>query len=159
MPHTISSDYRLPTTTLDAHLVLTSGEEHRGIIYLAERSAEHPTGETPLEMLNGPQAFFPFRAEGGILLVGKAQTAALIVERVADDTDPERLSVAKTVGIQVILAGGMTVDGWASVELPQHQSRPLDYLNTAARPFFAVATDDAIHHLNRQHVLYARPRE
>jgi len=34
----------------------------------------------------------------------------------------------------------------------------LDYLNAVAEPFFAIATGDGMHLVNRAHVLYARPR-
>jgi hypothetical protein len=45
------------------------------------------------------------------------------------------------------------------VELPEDQSRPLDYLNAAPEPFFAITTDESTHYVNRAHVLFARPRD
>jgi hypothetical protein len=45
------------------------------------------------------------------------------------------------------------------LELPQHHSRLLDYLNTSAEPFFAITTADQVHLVNRAHVLYARPED
>ncbi len=55
------------------------------------------------------------------------------------------------------LAGGSTVGGWASAELPDAHARLLDYLNESHEPFFAVWTHVATHYLNRAFVLYARP--
>ncbi len=71
-----------------------------------------------------------------------------------------RLSAAKKATLEITLADGSTLSGWATLELPQHHARVLDYLNAVAEPFFAIETSDGLLHLvNRAHVLYARPED
>ena len=57
----------------------------------------------------------------------------------------------------MVLSGGITLNGWASAELPPEQSRLLDYLNSTKDAFFALWSHAATHYINRAHVLYARP--
>jgi hypothetical protein len=71
--------------------------------------------------------------------------------------DPARLSAAKLLGLEIVLAGGSMLSGWASAELPPEHSRLLDYLNASQDPFFALWTHASTHYVNRAHVLYARP--
>lgn len=154
------SAFQLPSTTLPARLTLTHGKPRAGTIYVGARVPHHDGAETPLEMLNRRDAFFPFRAtdDQAVLLVAKRQTIALAVDR-APITDPDRLSAAKELLLELVLDNGVTLAGWAVVELPEDQSRPLDYLNAAPEPFFAITTDESTHYVNRAHVLFARPRD
>jgi hypothetical protein len=61
------------------------------------------------------------------------------------------------LGLEIALAGGSSLSGWASAELPPEHSRLLDYLNVSQDPFFALWTHAATHYVNRAHVVYARP--
>jgi hypothetical protein len=81
----------------------------------------------------------------------------LSVDRQAPIADPARLSAARTLGVEVVLASGSTLGGWASVELPEQHARLLDYLNASYDPFFAVWSHTTTHYVNRAYVLYARP--
>src|SRR5437588_11896677 len=105
-----------------------------------ERVPHHDGPETVLELLNRPEGFFAFRPaeDDAILLVSKVQTVSLTVDRQAPIADPARLSAARMRGLEVMLAGGPTLGGWASVELPEQHARLLDYLNASAETFFAV---------------------
>jgi hypothetical protein len=154
------SGFQLPRTALPARLTLTHGTPRAGTIYVGARVPHHDGAETPLEMLNRRDGFFPFRAadEEAVLLVSKRQTIALAVDH-APATDPDRLSAAKELKLDVVLDNGATLAGWATVELPEDQSRPLDYLNAGPEPFFAITTDESTHYVNRAHVLFARPRD
>jgi len=153
------SDFSLPRTPVPAQLLLTQGVSRPGVVYVMERVAHHDGPETVLEMLNRPEGFFAFRPtdQGDVLLVSKAHTISLSLDRQAPIADPARLSAARMLGTELVLAGGATLSGWASVELPTHHARLLDYLNASADLFFAVWTHAATHYVNRAHVLYARP--
>jgi hypothetical protein len=59
--------------------------------------------------------------------------------------------------VEVVLASGSTLGGWASVELPGQHARLLDYLNASYDPFFALWSHTTTHYVNRAYVLYARP--
>src|SRR2546430_4093206 len=73
--------------------------------------------------------------------------------------DPARLSAARTGRLELTFADGSRLSGWATIELPEHHSRLLDYLNASAEPFFAISTGEEIHLVNRAHVLFARPED
>ena len=153
--------FSMPRVAIRATLLQTSGAKRGGEIYVMERVPQHAGHETPLDMLNRPEGFFPFRPQGNggaVLLVAKARTVTLSVPRTEPD-DATRLSAAKQASLEVTLADGSKLSGWATLELPQHHSRLLDYLNASPEPFFAIATADEVHLVNRAHVLYARPED
>ena len=152
--------FSIPRVAIPANLLLSGGERHRGEIYVMERVPQHTGPETPLEMLNRPEGFFPFRPSenGTILLVTKAHTITLSVAADNAAPDPVRLSAAKLVAVEVTLVDGSTLRGFATAELPEQHSRLLDYLNDSS-PFFTVSADDQFHFVNRAHVLYARPED
>ena len=153
------SGFLLPRAALPARVTLTQGKPRAGTIYVGARVPQHDGPETPLEMLNRPDAFFPFRpADGDILLLAKGQTVALAIDH-GPIVDPDRLSAAKQLRLDLVLANGATLSGRAAVELPEQHSRALDYLNATSAPFFELATDESTHYVNRAHVLYARPRD
>jgi len=153
------SDFSLPRAPVPAHLLLTQGVSRPGQVYVMERVPHHDGPETVLEMLNRPEGFFAFRpTEGGdVLLVSKVHTISVSVHRQAPISDPARLTAAKLLGVEIVLAGGSTLGGWASSELPAHHARLIDYLNATHDAFFAVWTHASTHCVNRGHVLYARP--
>ena len=153
--------FSMPRVAIRATLLQTSGGKRGGEIYVMERVPQHAGRETPLDMLNRPEGFFPFRPQGnggGVLLVAKARTVTLSVPR-TEPEDATRLSAAKQASLEVTLADGSKLSGRATLELPQHHSRLLDYLNASPEPFFAIATADEVHLVNRAHVLYARPED
>ncbi len=153
------SDFSLPRTPIPAHLLLTQGVSRPGQIYVMERVPDHDGPETVLELLNRREGFFAFQPseDDAVLLVSKGQTVILSVDRQAPIADPARLSAARTLGVEVALASGNTLGGWASVELPEQHARLLDYLNASYDPFFAVWSHTTTHYVNRAYVLYARP--
>jgi len=157
----------MPRVAVPATLLLTAGGRREGEIYVMERVSQHAGPETPLDMLNRPEGFFPFRpkndgaggAGAAILLVTKARTVTLTIPRTTASEDPARMSAARTGRLEVTLADGSHVSGWVTIELPEHHSRLLDYLNATGEPFFTVSTADEIHLVNRAHVLFARPED
>src|SRR2546425_5628747 len=146
---------------MPATLLQTAGGKRAGEIYVMERVPQHAGHETALDMLNRAEGWFPFRPKGngegggagGVLLIAKARTVFLTVH-LTEPQDTARLSAAKQARLEETLADGTQLNGGATLELPQHHSRVLDYLKAAAEPFFSIATDDAVHHVHRAHVLY-----
>lgn len=156
-----ASDYSVPRTTLDVEILLARGKPRRGMIFLVPHSPLHAGAETPLELLNRAEAVFPFRAdaEGDVLLVVKEQTMRVSTEATDELVDPARLGVVKSLNVELALAEGSQIAGRVAVELPEGHSRLLDYLNDVPAPFFAISDGELIHYVNRDYVLYARPRE
>src|ERR1041384_8762340 len=90
----------------------------------------------------------PRGGTAGVLRGAKARAVTLKVPPPAPE-DSSRLSAAKQASLEVTLADGAHLSGWATLELPQHHSRLLDYLNAVAEPVFLVATADGAHAINR----------
>jgi len=156
------SGFSIPRVAIQATLLQTSGGKREGEIYVMERVPQHAGHETPLDMLNRSEGFFPFRPGkdgGGVLLVAKARTVSLTVHR-TEPEDQARLSAAKQASLELTLADGSKLSGRATLELPEYHSRLLDYLNASnTEAFFAIATADEVHLVNRAHVLYVRPED
>lgn len=150
----------MPRVAIPATLLQTGGGRRDGEVFVMERVPQHAGHETPLDMLNRAEGFFPFRPSnhGGVLLVAKARTVTLTVPH-SEPEDADRMSAAKQASLVLTLADGSQLSGWATLELPQHHSRLLDYLNASTEPFFAIRTPDEIHLVNRAHVLYVRPED
>src|SRR5205809_6386414 len=67
----------MPRVAVPAILLLAGGGHREGEVYVMERVPQHTGPETPLDMLNRPEAFFPFRPKKdgeGVLLLAKART-------------------------------------------------------------------------------------
>ncbi|SRR6266513_3438837 len=160
--HASVSGFSIPRVAIQATLLQTSGGKREGEIYVMERVPQHAGHETPLDMLNRPEGFFPFKPKkdgGGVQLVAKARTVSLSMPR-TEPEDMARLSAAKQASLELTLADGSKLSGWATLELPAYHSRVLDYLNASNNEaFFAIATADEVHLVNRAHVLYARPED
>src|SRR5260221_928446 len=112
------SGFSIPRVSVPASLLLTDGDRHLGEIYLMERVPHHTGPETPLEMLNRVEGFFPFRpaGDGAILLVTKARTITLSIPRNVSDADQARVSPPKRFGITINLARDTDITGWATLE-------------------------------------------
>jgi len=154
------SAFQLPHVAVAARITLSQGRPRGGTVFLAARVPQHDGPETPLEMLNRPDPFFPFRPadDGDMLLVAKTQLVALDVQH-DPITDPDRLTATKELRLELVLSNGTTIAGSARVELPEEHSRTLDYLNTGAVPFIALSNQGTTHYVNRAHVLFVRPQD
>ena len=140
------------TERIAAQVTLAGSVGIQGDIHLQPRVGHHDGPETPLEMLNRPEPFFPVTLPGGqIAFAAKAQVAMVTCNPGVALTDAERASAAKTIRLEVTMAGGTQVAGWALLELPPTRNRTLDYLNEPG-PFFALSTETAICYINRTYV-------
>lgn len=145
------------TERIEAEITLAEAMILQGELHVQARVATHDGPETPLEMLNRADPFFPLTLpEGGVLFVAKAQVVCVTCQAETGMSDPERLGAARVIRLGVTLEGGHEVQGWAALELPETQQRPLDYLNTTG-PFFTLQSEDATRYVHRQHVRVARP--
>jgi hypothetical protein len=147
------------TERIQAGIVLADRAELAGELHVQGRVAQHDGPESPLEMLNRADPFFPLALPGGrIAFVAKAQVAVVACAAVPGPADPERASAAKTISLEVVMAGGAEFRGWATMELPPARARTLDYLNAPGK-FFALTCPDATRFINRSHVSVVRPLE
>jgi hypothetical protein len=147
------------TQRLHAKVTFADGHSIEGDLHLQPGTALHQGVETPLEMLNRPEDFFAMTLPSGrVTLVAKVQTALVACAPVIPDQDPDRLAAAKSVFLEVQLAGGYEVRGSAHLELPQPRTRAMDFLNTAHR-FFALSYHENTLYVNRGLVRQVFPRD
>ena len=145
------------TNRVPALVALTDGEKLEGELHLLTRPAYPPGPESPLEMLNRPDPFFALTlADGTVTFVSKAQVAVIDCREQPPLTDPDRITAAKLVALEVLVQGGARYRGRATVELPPGRARALDFVN-AAGSFFSLFADDTTHYLNKTRVRLIRP--
>lgn len=145
------------TTRVPALVALSEGFVLEGELHLLTRFAYPPGPETPLEMLNRDDPFFALTLPGGeVTFVCKAQVSVVDCREPPALTDPDRLSAAKLLGLEVVIDGGAEYRGRATVELPPGRARALDYVN-APGAFFTLFADDTTHYFNKSHVRLIRP--
>lgn len=149
----------LPRTAVPVRLRLATGDPRDGAVFVMDRVAHRDGPETVLEMLNRPEAFFPFRPADGppVLLVARQHTLALSVAAADPLGDPDRRDAAQAISLTVTLTTGESLSGEAWFEAPVTQQRPLDYLNASRESFFALVHGDVTDYINRAHVRYAQP--
>ena len=145
------------TERITADIALADQARLRGELHVQGRVAQHDGAETPLEMLNRPDPFFPITLEQGrVAFLAKAQVALVVCAPQMGQSDPERVSAAKTIALEIVMAGGEEFRGWATLELPPTRARTQDYLN-AAGTFFSLHGEDATRFINRAFVRMVRP--
>jgi hypothetical protein len=146
------------TNRVFAHVALVDGLAIEGELHLLSRPAYPPGPETPLEMLNRPDAFFALSlAGGGVAFFPKSRVIEIACPgEVPLFSDPDRESAAKHVDLEVVLQGGREYRGRATVELPPQRARALDFVN-APGSFFALWSDGATRYINKSHVHQIRP--
>jgi hypothetical protein len=147
------------TNRLPAHVALIEGVVLDGDLHLLTRPAYPQPGgsETPLEMLNRPDAFFALTmADATVALVPKAQVLEITCSEDVPPPDPDRVTAAKVVDLEVILPGGAQYRGQVTLELPPGRRRTLDYMNGAGA-FFALWSEGRTRYINKLHVRLVRP--
>jgi hypothetical protein len=144
------------TTRFPARVLLAEGLAIQGDLHLQPVVAWRDGPETPLEMLNRPDAFFVVNLPTGeVVFVCKDQVAS-VVYRNEFHPEPERETVARHIPLEVMMTGGSEFRGEAVTELPPDHSRALDFLN-APGAFFELHTNDGICCINRSWVRAVRP--
>ena len=145
------------TCRIAARVTLAEGLVIQGEVHLQPRVAWRDGPETPVEMLNRPDAFFPMALpHAEIVFVAKEQVAALFYGEAVAPDDPERATVARMIPLEVMMVGGVELRGIAASELPPPRARALDFLNAPER-FFTLHTNDGTVCLNRRFVRAVRP--
>lgn len=149
------SDWGL-TTKVPAEVVLVEGIVLAGDLHLYARPTYPPGPETVLEMLNREETFFALTLDGAVTFIPKTQVVVVSCRDQAALHDPDRVSAARHIELEVVVQGGAEYRGRAAVELPPSRSRALDYLNGTGM-FFAIGTDDVSWYLNKSRIRLARP--
>ncbi len=147
----------LSTERVTAEILLADGATLEGALHLQARVAHRDGGETPLEMLNRAEHFFPVSTPGGgVVFVSKAQVALVRIAPDAVAAEAPEARLAPEVELEVTMHGGTVRLGRARLLLPPTRTRALDYVNSQD-PFFALRGPEGLLLIGRTHVRLVRP--
>jgi hypothetical protein len=145
------------TRRVAASVIVAGGDVIIGELHLQPGVAYREGPESPVEMLNRAESFFPLAlADGGVAFLSK-DTVVVVSCATADmpAPDPARAGAQSHVEMEVKLVGA-EYRGRADLEMPPTRGRTLDYLNAGGR-FFGLVTGTTIRFLNRSYVRSIRP--
>lgn len=144
------------TTRVRAVVSLASGDVYPGHIHLLD-GVHYPAGcETPLEMLNRVEGFFPVTLDDGSAFFLAREQVAMVVAEWPPEGVEAPVMPGSPAALQVELVSGEEFMGLIQEALPTDRARALDYLNTSRR-FFQLETDSGVRFINRAHVRIIRP--
>ena len=147
------------TNRLPAHVALVEGVVLVGNLHLLTRPAyPQPGGPRAAgDAQPSPNAFFALTLhEGGVALVPKARVLEVTCAEVVPPPDPDRVTAAKLMELEVILPGGAERRGRVALELPPGRRRALDGMNGDGG-FFALWSGGRTRYINKLHVRLVRP--
>ena len=144
------------TTKVPAEVLLAEGLALAGDLHLYARPTYPPGPETPLEMLNRRDVFFALTLNGGVTFVNKAQVVVVTCRGQSRMSDPDRLTAARRIELEVVTQPGAEFRGQVVAELPPSRGRTLDFLN-GPDAFFELCADDVSWYFNKSRVRIARP--
>jgi hypothetical protein len=125
-------DFRVPTVQLSTVIHYRDGSVLQGTVFTPAQSAVQSGPMLPLEWVNSPTDFFPFRPDeaGAAILLNKHWVVAFSVENRPELQDPSWDS--GTARCRVALeAGSVQFEGEVVIDLPENRRRLIDFLNQA----------------------------
>ena len=132
------ADFKVPTVALAAETAMVDGRRFRGRIFLPTAAHDHSGTMRPEEWMNDGVDFFPFLLdkEGAPVLLNKREIVAVTVPASSDrDTTLEGMPLPRR---QLVLeCGARRFEGTIVIDMPDHHSRVLDYLNRPG-PFLTL---------------------
>jgi hypothetical protein len=144
------------TTKVPAEVELAEGLVLAGDLHLYARPTYPPGPETPLEMLNRNDVFFALTLDGGVTFVHKSQVVVVTCRGQGRLTDPDRLTAARRIELEVVTQPGGEFRGQVVAELPPSRGRTLDFLN-GDDAFFELSANDVSWYFNKSRIRLARP--
>ncbi len=152
----MSSPYQSPTRPLPTEIRLDNGSRLTGDVFLHPNTLALGGYESPTNLLNGAEPFFPLCVEGaGVVLVGKARTVSVSYDMAAHPVD-EAVEGRDRISLEVLLSDGRTLKGTALVDMPSAYPRAIDLVNGAGE-FVPVMGDARVHLVNRGHIRTVHP--
>jgi hypothetical protein len=149
----------VPTVLLEADILLSSGVELHGTIFLPAAASRHQGPERAEEWLNEPEAFFGFQPAGAerSIVLNKRQVLVVTVPASADEGEvPEELSLP--LHRVVVDLPGRTIRGSLLVDMPPERMRVRDVLNRAEE-FIEVRDEERRHIVQKRGIMQVEEEE
>ena len=132
------SEFRVEKIKHALELTLVTGEKMLGTVFLEPIARNHAGPQDPRELLNEPDPFFPFEANGNLILLAKAQV------KLAKYPHPKGPLPLRMTDARVIMSDGQTVEGSVVIEARTEADRFLDHLNHFDGRFLPMLTANHI---------------
>ena len=97
------------TLRVRAEVLVTGGRSLIGFLHLQPLALFHSGPESPEDVLNRDEAYFPLTSENQTIFLAKSQVIAVTVSTVLPVRDLDRVEAARTLGMQVELSDGSEV--------------------------------------------------
>ena len=151
----VMSDLRISKERRAATLTLSDGRQIAGSFFVAGSSVSHAGPERVKDILNSPNAFFPFEISDGVGqhtgIFNREQV--IVVELATDEANSEAAyDVATRRSVEMLLSNGRRLKGQVRVYCPRGSDRLSDYTR-AEEMFRYLETPDALLAINFRHVL------
>lgn len=151
------SDFRIAKGRTSVQLTLSGDSALSGDMFVQSYSRRGGEAESPADILNDAEPFFPLALEdGNTLMVAKNQVIEALIEH-ARDEDPELRSAAREAAVEIVLAGGASRTGTLHLEVRSERPRLLDFLNLYDQRFFVLHSSDGVRLINRDLIEHVRP--
>ena len=156
----MTNDYRIEKERFQVVVTTVDGEELVGDMFLQPYSPRRSGPESPVDVLNDDDPFFPLALdEGDTLLLAKSGVRDVVVP---DDLPSEAEEEYATIGVrlanvELTLMGGDTCVGTVRLEMPDERPRLLDFLNRYHRRFLPLQTGAGMRLVSWQCIERVRP--
>ena len=153
--HSVMSELRISKERRAATLTLSDGRQIAGSFFVAGSSDSHAGPERVKDILNSPNAFFPFEISDGVGahtgIFNREQV--IVVSLATDEANGEAAyDVATRRSVEMLLSNGARLKGLVRVYCPRGSDRLSDYTR-AEEMFRYLETPDALLAVNFRHVL------
>lgn len=146
-PH---NEYFIEKETLPVEVVLVTGEELRGCLFV-QPSWRRPSIEfDALVLLNQPDSYFPLQlSDGTTRLIAKCHVVVMRGSTAEADSEP----MGEPAPVVVRCTNGLVVHGNLMLMRVTSSVRVLDYLNRSAEEFILLHQGSRAVLVNRRHVV------
>jgi hypothetical protein len=143
-------ELRVPTTALESEVLCADGRTFRGRVFVPDVAATHRGPMRPAEWMNDAPQFFPFLPEDGpaSFLLNRSEVIVFTVSAEADADLDDPVGDGGMRRRVIVECRDRRFEGEVSIDMPQHLSRVLDYLNRPAP--FLIVRDGNRHHMIRK---------
>lgn len=152
-----STEYQIEKTRSPVVLLTSGGERFEGDVFLQSYVLHRHGPEEVIDLLNGPEPFFPVRCRDGAIrfLSKECIVEAELLDPPSDD-DTRRLG-AREACVEITRGSGESYTARIFYEVPTARPRLLDWLNRLEQRFVLVHASTGARLVNWRTLALVRP--
>ena len=158
LPESVPANY-VGKLLIPVRIMLPGPEQLAGTFALTPASPFRDGPESLLELLNAGSRVVPFLlpTDNAVILLSRSSIdwVEVSAEVEPDRVRPATFMVTREEHVQVRMLDGRKVEGRVSMELPEHQNRISDFLNTP-EDFFPLVTHAGTMLINKSRIACVR---